>query len=72
MGNKDKSFRQVELRQPETGKVDVAWIPGEHAKKGKKLTIGADPSPWVVFEVYPGAQQVVENDQKRFKWVLGK
>lgn len=70
------TYRQCELRRGDS--VDVAWIPSNYARKGKRLRIGEDPSVWEVSAVYGGTNLTAEEmlrrreDLMRFRWVLGE
>lgn len=70
------TYKQCELRHPESGAVDVAWIPNKFAQKGKLVRI-REMSGWVVTEVYAGTpmnivELILRRDvHKRFQHVLG-
>lgn len=77
------TYRQCLLsRKDEEGhdRAEVAWIPNEFAKVGKRLMImtGDDHwvDGWVVKEAYSSADfddtQDMRDNHKRFKWVLGR
>jgi len=70
------TYKQCEMRHPETGMVDVAWIPNRFAQKGKSLRLRGTPG-WVVSDVYAGTslnivELILRRDvHKRFVDVLG-
>lgn len=49
----DTRYRQVGLRSDDgEHRVDTVYIPNSFARVGRRITVGDDPTVWVVTDVY--------------------